>query len=202
MNKSLNVSLACLLSLLIAGKMSPAKADAWDGALEGALWGGIIGGGEGAATGALIGGAVGAADEDQRRREYEHRSRMRYEQERADLERRRYEDERRMREERERSHALEMERIRAQQQPPASAAPSRAVPTASVAPSRSASAGTNLVAEIQRSLTVLGYKPGPVDGNLGQNTTEAIKSYQQDKGLLTTGTPSEELLIHMRQQGG
>jgi peptidoglycan hydrolase-like protein with peptidoglycan-binding domain len=63
-------------------------------------------------------------------------------------------------------------------------------------------ASQNLVIEIQRSLKVLGYQPGPIDGSPGDDTKSAIMAYQRDQGLLETGQPSEALLAHMRQRGG
>jgi len=44
-----------------------------------------------------------------------------------------------------------------------------------------------LTKEIQQYLTILGYKPGPIDGLLGDKTTNAIKSYQKDTGLIEDG---------------
>ena len=62
--------------------------------------------------------------------------------------------------------------------------------------------GTGLIKEIQRSLIVLGYDPGPVDGLTDGPTINAIRTYQEDNGLMTTGKASKDLLIHMRQNGG
>jgi len=60
--------------------------------------------------------------------------------------------------------------------------------------------GTALIKEIQRSLTVLGYDPGPVDGLTDDPTATAIRTYQEDHGLMTTGKASKDLLLHMREQ--
>lgn len=171
--------LAALLaaSLVVAPAV---QADPWGsamgGALGGAIIGGLIGGEDGAAAGAAIGGvggyARGASRENQRRRRVEEQ-RTRYERERVELERRRLEEERRFREK-----------------------------TASAPSGGGSSALSNLIIETQRSLTVLGYKPGPIDGQPGQSTTTAIEAYQAEQGLLVTGQPSEALLAHMRKRGG
>jgi hypothetical protein len=60
--------------------------------------------------------------------------------------------------------------------------------------------GTGLIKEIQRTLSALGYDPGPVDGLTDGPTTNAIRTYQEDHGLMTTGKASKDLLLHMRQQ--
>jgi len=54
------------------------------------------------------------------------------------------------------------------------------------------------ISDIQRSLTILGLQPGPIDGLLGANTVVAIKNYETQHGLLVTGQPSWPLLEHMR----
>ena len=70
------------------------------------------------------------------------------------------------------------------------------------APAPAQTSGGSMVADTQRSLTVLGYDPGGVDGQLGPRTAEALKRYQSDHGLLVTGRASPELLAHMRARGG
>ena len=37
--------------------------------------------------------------------------------------------------------------------------------------------------DLQEDLTYLGYKPGPIDGVLGPQTTSAVEAYKRDKGL-------------------
>ena len=59
--------------------------------------------------------------------------------------------------------------------------------------------GSGLIKEIQRSLIVRGYDPGPVDGLTDGDTIDAIRAYQEDNGLMTTGKASIDLLQHMRQ---
>ncbi|MEQ8164818.1 MAG: peptidoglycan-binding domain-containing protein [Alphaproteobacteria bacterium] len=53
---------------------------------------------------------------------------------------------------------------------------------------------------IQGKLAALGYKPGPADGKFGPQTSEAIRKYQRDHGLLVDGNPSPQLASHMDRQ--
>ena len=46
---------------------------------------------------------------------------------------------------------------------------------------------------IQQRLKDLGYYSGPVDGDAGGATRQAIKDYQSDQGLVVTGQPTSEL---------
>lgn len=62
--------------------------------------------------------------------------------------------------------------------------------------------GGSLVSQTQLSLTRLGYQPGPVDGVMGPGTSSAIRNYQYAWGLPVTGSPSPQLLDHMRAHGG
>jgi peptidoglycan hydrolase-like protein with peptidoglycan-binding domain len=57
--------------------------------------------------------------------------------------------------------------------------------TATTAPSGSASVA--IVKEIQTDLTTLGYYSGPIDGNYGTETTDAVKAFQTDAGLTPDG---------------
>lgn len=50
------------------------------------------------------------------------------------------------------------------------------------------------VMDIQRTLSALGYNPGPADGVLGPQTEAAIKGFEQDNGLSATGGITLELL--------
>ena len=59
-----------------------------------------------------------------------------------------------------------------------------------------------LVMEIQRLLTELGYQPGTVDGKMGTRTRNAIKRYQSNTGLPVDGHPSHALLEHLRVTTG
>jgi Putative peptidoglycan binding domain len=61
---------------------------------------------------------------------------------------------------------------------------------------------TDLVAKTQAALNRLGYQPGPVDGQMGPGTANAIRRYQYAWGLPVTGEPSYPLLDNMRAHGG
>ncbi len=61
-------------------------------------------------------------------------------------------------------------------------------------------ANNSAVARVQAGLTDLGYNPGPIDGVQGSNTTNAIKAYQRDNGLLQDGRASYELAGHIDNQ--
>ena len=53
--------------------------------------------------------------------------------------------------------------------------------------------------EMQELLTARGFDTQGVDGNVGSNTTNAIRAYQQSRGLPVTGEPSAELLAQLRR---
>ncbi len=53
--------------------------------------------------------------------------------------------------------------------------------------------------ELQQLLIERGHKPGEVDGKVGSKTIEAIKAYQQRKGLVADGYPSSALLDRLRK---
>jgi membrane-bound lytic murein transglycosylase B len=53
--------------------------------------------------------------------------------------------------------------------------------------------------EMQELLTARGFDTQGVDGNVGSNTTSAIRAYQQSRGLPVTGEPSAELLQQLRR---
>ena len=48
-----------------------------------------------------------------------------------------------------------------------------------------------VIAELQRALAREGYKPGKIDGILGQNTLRAVRNYQVDRGLAQGGVTLE-----------
>ncbi len=74
----------------------------------------------------------------------------------------------------------------------ASANPAAAAPAASGAVSR------GMIGEIQRLLAGSGYDAGPADGFLGEQTTQAIRRYQQDVGLPVDGAAGLALLNRLR----
>lgn len=81
------------------------------------------------------------------------------------------------------------------------ASPTRAQ-TASGATRDSPSSFQHLVLDIQGMLTELGYRPGGVDGIVGQRTRQAIQRYQSNTGLTVDGHPSESLRQHLRVTTG
>lgn len=81
-------------------------------------------------------------------------------------------------------------------------APPAGAQTASSATQGSASSFRQLVMDIQGMLTELGYRPGGVDGFVGQGTRQAIRRYQSNIGLAVDGHPSESLRQHLRATTG
>jgi Putative peptidoglycan binding domain len=57
--------------------------------------------------------------------------------------------------------------------------------------------GNRQIFLIQKNLSLLGYDPGPVDGQGGPRTTSAIQAYQRKAGLTVDGRPSAKLLEHI-----
>lgn len=56
-----------------------------------------------------------------------------------------------------------------------------------------------LVRSIQAALTERGYRPGPADGQMGQATVNAIRTYQTDAGLPVNGVADAELLASLQK---
>jgi|GEM_PF-1301333 len=56
------------------------------------------------------------------------------------------------------------------------------------------SRGPSMVSNVQASLADAGYYRGPIDGDLGPGTRNAIAGYQSDYGLRVTGRINESLL--------
>jgi len=54
-----------------------------------------------------------------------------------------------------------------------------------------------LVAQIQEYLMLTNYYPGPADGVIGPQTSDAIRSFQAEQGLPVDGKPSQRLLAAM-----
>ena len=81
-------------------------------------------------------------------------------------------------------------------------APPARAQAASSATQGSPSSFQQLVMDIQSMLTDLGYRPGGVDGSVGQRTRQAIRRYQSNTGLTVDGHPSEGLRQHLRVTTG
>jgi len=56
-----------------------------------------------------------------------------------------------------------------------------------------------LTIDAQKLLTELGYDPGPIDGQYGHRTADAVKAFQQAAGLTQDGWIDENLLGSLRQ---
>ena len=56
--------------------------------------------------------------------------------------------------------------------------------------------------QAQSYLALLGYDTGPMDGLLGERTTAAVRQFQQDMGVTSTGRISEELVALLRAMAG
>jgi peptidoglycan hydrolase-like protein with peptidoglycan-binding domain len=55
----------------------------------------------------------------------------------------------------------------------------------------------------QQQLKEAGFDPGPIDGQLGQKTAQAIREYQRSNGLPATGQldePTKELLMTQKTE--
>jgi len=56
-----------------------------------------------------------------------------------------------------------------------------------------------ITAEIQAELMKRGLYPGPVDGEIGPVTTDAIRTYQTASSMdVVDGKPTEKLLSYMK----
>ena len=53
------------------------------------------------------------------------------------------------------------------------------------------------IRDVQTQLQAHGYKPGPVDGQLGPRTCEAVRRYQKQAGLPVDGVIDPKLQNHM-----
>lgn len=67
--------------------------------------------------------------------------------------------------------------------------------TASSAPQTS-----NMVAATQANLARLGYRPGPVDGRMGEKTSAAIRQYQQDNGMPVSGELNGQIAMDIEKK--
>jgi hypothetical protein len=62
------------------------------------------------------------------------------------------------------------------------------------------SSGGSVASSVQASLASLGYYNGPVDGDIGPGTRNAIADYQSDYGLRVTGRINSALLQSLQLQ--
>jgi membrane-bound lytic murein transglycosylase B len=61
-------------------------------------------------------------------------------------------------------------------------------------PDRQAPLSDDMAQRLQLALTMAGYYDGPIDGNLGSGTRDAIRSFQRDLGITADGIPSLTVL--------
>ncbi len=54
-----------------------------------------------------------------------------------------------------------------------------------------------IVHKVQSALAELGYSPGQIDGRMGQQTRDAIRVFEADRGWDVTGQISEQLLAEL-----
>jgi peptidoglycan hydrolase-like protein with peptidoglycan-binding domain len=70
------------------------------------------------------------------------------------------------------------------------------------APAASDSAGAgsvDVIRDVQKWLTALGYRPGRVDGRLSEDTLKAIREFELDKGLVPRGRISGDLVARLSE---
>ena len=56
------------------------------------------------------------------------------------------------------------------------------------------------VKEIQQILKNSNFDPGPIDGRIGNRTRQAIKKFQEAKGLQPTGRIDEETMLALNKE--
>ncbi len=61
---------------------------------------------------------------------------------------------------------------------------------------------TSEMAELQRRLAELGYRPGEADGILGPATRSALREFQRDRGLIVDGYPDQRTRAALAPPGG
>ncbi len=63
-------------------------------------------------------------------------------------------------------------------------------------------ADADLMKLIQTGLSELGYRPGPVDGSLGEQTRQAIRRFESDRRMTVTGAPTRDLVRELQNVSG
>lgn len=60
------------------------------------------------------------------------------------------------------------------------------------------------IRKVQEKLAELGYAPGIINGELGQNTEAAIRQFERDRGIAESGTINGELIAEIERvaEGG
>ena len=54
----------------------------------------------------------------------------------------------------------------------------------------------------QKALAKIGYGPVSIDGKMGAETRNAIKSFERDRGMAETGEPSPQVLRALQAMTG
>ena len=81
--------------------------------------------------------------------------------------------------------------------------PDMAAPESSQLAAAQPSAGDDLDMRIvQTGLAELGYRPGPINGAMTEQTQAAIRAFEKDRGLKPTGRISDRLLAELRKVAG
>jgi peptidoglycan hydrolase-like protein with peptidoglycan-binding domain len=55
----------------------------------------------------------------------------------------------------------------------------------------------SIIRTVQQSLTTLGYQPGKADGRIGEETERAIREFEMDQGLATSGRVSAGMFARL-----
>ena len=85
---------------------------------------------------------------------------------------------------------------------PATATTGSVQPGAAAPPKAKSDAANSSVKAVQQVLADLGYAPGPVDGDMGASTTQAITAFQHDRKIRETGRITPELLRELKRVTG
>ena len=59
--------------------------------------------------------------------------------------------------------------------------------------------GPDTIRKVQERLAELGYEPGAINGELGQNTEAAIRRFERDHGIAESGTINVELIAEIER---
>lgn len=86
-------------------------------------------------------------------------------------------------------------------------APAARTPTAAPKPPAPAATGSTAqpdakLTAVQRALAKIGYGPVTIDGKMGTETRNAIKSFERDRGMPETGEPSPQVLRALQAMTG
>lgn len=85
--------------------------------------------------------------------------------------------------------------------------PSARAPAATPKPAAPAATGSTAqpdakLTAVQRALAKIGYGPVTIDGKMGTETRNAIKSFERDRGMAETGEPSPQVLRALQAMTG